>query len=915
MIENIIEEIKFINEKKNLISEINEFLKLSIEKKSKILIKKELEKKENFFMKDKKYYRDLIYFSKDPNLIENLDLEIVFCKGNTELIDIWKYFKVMSSSAVTGDNSFGCLKFMIKDKSTNKYLGILEIGNDIFTCEPRDIFIGWNSDIKKSKISLDSQNNKTQNRLSYIVNITCCIGLQPMSYNLNIGKLLVMTIFSKEVQEHFYNIRDHYFAGVCTFGLYGKSIQYDRLKEIKYIGETKGNGSCEIPSDLYDKIRNFVKIYFPDDYNLKLKMTSPKMRILQFGLNELNINQSDLLYHGKKRGIYFGYTSNESKDFLNGITNIFNPINNIKTFNEIVFFWKNRWANQRWNYLIENNKIKIKYELKDFTIKEKKNEYSRQYQFNKRNDIIWLKNKKQISKDYYYENKENILNQVKIDLENYKISDKYISIEYLGGFFDADGSVYISNNVLFINFAQCVLNILLLIQKQYGGDISKRLKRNDNERNSYCLRLCGKDCEKIIEDLEKTSILKIDKIKKAKEYIKFINKKTSEEKLEIINFIRSNKKSDNPEYFNRINWKYIAGFFDGDGCLTMNYRKIELNNLYPHFSICQKYTPNFLLELKKYIDYELNDNIRINELNVFTYKYKSIKKIYEHIKNNIVVKKFQFDNLIKIIDEFNKPLKERNNNEIKIWTYNLKFNKHEDIDYELNIKKNNIETSIKNNILNKIDESYNDKIKKNTETKIVQSDKKIGIENPNYALQLSDDHALNISIGTTIAKRANNPNLSNEKIREIYELKDKVKQKDVAEKYSLNREIIRRIWNRIIVPTDDKEFILKKQSIISNKIVKDKTISLQEKTSLGKRSLLIEEYIEILKWKVKKNNGELLNNKKIFTTTLSEYLSKLWNKKVTNDIVKNTWSGRTELFEYEFKGKDITFEKYLEILL
>ena len=66
MIENIIEEIKFINEKKNLISEINEFLKLSTVKKSKTLIKKE-----NFFMKDKKYYRDLIYFSKDPNLIEN----------------------------------------------------------------------------------------------------------------------------------------------------------------------------------------------------------------------------------------------------------------------------------------------------------------------------------------------------------------------------------------------------------------------------------------------------------------------------------------------------------------------------------------------------------------------------------------------------------------------------------------------------------------------------------------------------------------------------------------------------------------------------------------------------------------------------------------------------------------------------
>ena len=46
-----------------------------------------------------------------------------------------------------------------------------------------------------------------------------------------------------------------------------------------------------------------------------------------------------------------------------------------------------------------------------------------------------------------------------------KIDDKYINAEYLGGFFDADGSIYISKNVLFINFSQAVINVLLLIQK------------------------------------------------------------------------------------------------------------------------------------------------------------------------------------------------------------------------------------------------------------------------------------------------------------------------------------------------------------------------------------------------------------------------------------------------------------------
>jgi hypothetical protein len=77
------------------------------------------------------------------------------------------------------------------------------------------------------------------------------------------------------------------------------------------------------------------------------------------------------------------------------------------------------------------------------------------------------------------------------------------------------------------------------------------------------------------------------------------------------------------------------------------------------------------------------------------------------------------------------------------------------------------------------------------------------------------------------------------------------------------------------------------------------SLTFEQKTSLGKRRLTTEQYIEIIFWKNKKNNGELLNNKKIFSTTLSEYLSKLWNTNVTNDMVKNIWSGKTKLFDFE----------------
>jgi hypothetical protein len=127
---DILKEINFINDSKELKNEITDFLLLDKSKQKKILIKNELEKKEPLFLKDKKYYRDLIFFSKSENVLDEIDLEIVFCNGNTELIDIWKYFKVMSSSANTSDDSFGCIKIMLKDKNTNNERSIFSLQSE-----------------------------------------------------------------------------------------------------------------------------------------------------------------------------------------------------------------------------------------------------------------------------------------------------------------------------------------------------------------------------------------------------------------------------------------------------------------------------------------------------------------------------------------------------------------------------------------------------------------------------------------------------------------------------------------------------------------------------------------------------------------------------------------------------------------
>lgn len=905
----LLKEINLLKEKKDIIEEIDKFLSFDKKKKEKVMKNEELKKKEFKFLKDKKFYRDLIFISKSENVLDEIDLEIIFCNGNIELIDIWKYFKVMSSSAHTSDDAFGCIKLMIKDKNTNKYIGILELGNDIYSCEARDTFIGWTKDNKKESVNID--NNLKKSRLSFIVNITCCIGLQPMAHNLNIGKLLVMTVFTKDVMEYFKKIRGYYYAGVTTFGLYGKSIQYDRLKEIKYIGETKGSGTSEFSISLYEKIRDFVKEFYPIEYFERSNMSSSKMRILQFGLNVLGYDQKELLNHGIKRGIYFGYTSKDSKDFFNGKKESFD-ITNIKTFSEIVQYWKERWSINRLKHVLNTNRFKVSLDLKDFTLKERKNEYSKQYNFTKSIDENWLKNKKDINKDYYNRNKDNSLKELEININGN--TNEFIGKEYLGGFFDSDGSIYISNNVLFIGFSQCVLNILLSIQYQYGGTLYKREKRNDNQREQYTLRIVGLNTEKILNDLIDTSILKKEKVKKGLEFIKHINKQMNAEKQCLIDYIKLNKKEDNELYFENINWKYIAGFFDGDGCITLNYHNLNNGLVSPTFSIAQKYTPKFLNYLKMYMSNSLN-KLSLSKHCISTGSKKLIEYIYDKIKNYLIVKKYQFNLLIEIFNEYDKG-SEKDMNKIKELGIEIKNNKHQTINYDIDIKQHNSAISIKNNIDKKIEMDNVKEIDKLT-TNILLSEKKMGINNPNYGKHLSNEHALNIAIETTKTKRAHNPNLSDEKIIEIYNLKDKMMQKDVAEKYGMNREMIRRIWNKNIVPINSNDFIEKKQEKIIEKINGKNNISdltNQQKTSIGKRTLSINEILEIINWKIKALNNEKLDGKKIYSTNLSNYLTKEWSKKVTVDIIKNIWNGRTKLFQHEFENKDITYEYYLEII-
>ena len=290
------------------------------------------------FYYDKEYYEKLVFYG-DINKI-NIGIEFV---ENKKQKDIWNYYRRYVSSLKKKNNSnligrqiYG----FVKDNNTKTYLGIFSISSDIMCLEDRDNYIEWptNEKIKNKKIN-------------GLMNISTCVPLQPFGYNYNGGKLITAICFSKEICEYFYKKYDDHLLGLTTTSLYGKSIMYSRLPFLKHIGFTKGNSCFNISDEVTSICKDYLKQkgYY---YHSKKKFI-----LLQKAFDLLNIPKEDILTDNKK-GIYFGFTSKKSKKYLQGkIDKKPNPISELKNINEIYNWWIERWANQRYNFLKENNRL------------------------------------------------------------------------------------------------------------------------------------------------------------------------------------------------------------------------------------------------------------------------------------------------------------------------------------------------------------------------------------------------------------------------------------------------------------------------------------------------------------------------------------------------------------------------------
>ena len=286
------------------------------------------------------WYESQVFTANTYADVEALDVEVEFVDDHVKA-HLWNFFRAHTSSFAGSKNPGRFKSFLVKDKTSGKYLGIFSLGSDGYACKPRDDYIGWSFDYRRI-------------RSICIMNIRTCVGLQPVSHNFNVGKLIASLCFSKEVIDRMEETYGNPIAALTTFGINGKSVQYERLKCLKYIGLTKGNGTDHIPQELYVETCALLKRYNITFDHVRLN----KLGKLTLIASIFNIPFSKLIHHGKQRGIYIGFTGAkaDAEAFLQGKTATFKHTS--ASVADITKEWKTRWAKQRYEHLTATDRLK-----------------------------------------------------------------------------------------------------------------------------------------------------------------------------------------------------------------------------------------------------------------------------------------------------------------------------------------------------------------------------------------------------------------------------------------------------------------------------------------------------------------------------------------------------------------------------
>jgi hypothetical protein len=302
------------------------------------------------------------WIQNDPDDYLKLEPELVYTNKEDDLPELWNTIRTFSSTMKNNSNIGRNLNFIVRDKPTKKYLGVICISSDFLDLTPRDNFIGWSREIK------------TQGAMINHTAIgSTIVPLQPLGFNYVGGKLLALLCLSTPVQELWEKLYGDKLVSVTTTSLYGKTkagglSQYDNLDFWQPMGFTSGSVSFEPLRETRMLIREWLKKnhtrkYF-EWYIAKKPSGQPhkrdhKNRSLNFAYSQLEIPK-ELIRSEHARGIYFTPLYDKSCEFLRKDCEFGELTKSFDTSVEnLVDVWKQKHAKPRIKQLAKKGKVSV----------------------------------------------------------------------------------------------------------------------------------------------------------------------------------------------------------------------------------------------------------------------------------------------------------------------------------------------------------------------------------------------------------------------------------------------------------------------------------------------------------------------------------------------------------------------------
>ena len=255
--------------------------------------------------------------------------------------------KLISTARDTGGGGMRTLKFLVRDKVSRKYLGVICISSDFMDLDGREKVIGWN------KLEFQRPSGKLFGKLNHIAQGQAIVPTQPFGSAYNGVKLLALLCLCDEIANKWQEVYGDKLVAVTTTALWGSAkafSSYDGLEPYwSRLTDTSGNTPIKFTDETYQCMKDWLRVNDPEKFfdlfeakkaDGSMKSRDSKNRCIAFVMQRLGIPVTDR----KSNAVRLAYMSQlykNSADFLRDEVTEGQLVPAFtNTTDELVNFWK-----------------------------------------------------------------------------------------------------------------------------------------------------------------------------------------------------------------------------------------------------------------------------------------------------------------------------------------------------------------------------------------------------------------------------------------------------------------------------------------------------------------------------------------------------------------------------------------------